>query len=66
MVRFKDGIKKGCISQICADSGWGKSMIGYSVLKSAFDSGMDCFIIDTENEYEDYIEPTEKPEWSLD
>lgn len=49
MVRFKDGIKKGCISQICADSGWGKSMIGYSVLKSAFDSGMDCFIIDTEN-----------------
>ncbi|MBR4317050.1 MAG: hypothetical protein IKP65_08875, partial [Alphaproteobacteria bacterium] len=24
-------------------------MIGYSVLKSAFDSGMDCFIIDTEN-----------------
>lgn len=34
---------------VCADSGWGKSMIGYSVLKSAFDSGMDCFIIDTEN-----------------
>ena len=34
---------------ICADSGWGKSMIGYSVLKSAYDSGMDCFIIDTEN-----------------
>ena len=24
-------------------------MIGYSVLKSAYDSGMDCFIIDTEN-----------------
>lgn len=34
---------------ICADSGWGKSMIGYSVLKSAYDSGMSCFIIDTEN-----------------
>lgn len=34
---------------ICADSGWGKSMVGYSVLKSAYDSGMDCFIIDTEN-----------------
>lgn len=49
MVKSRDGIKKGCISQICADSGWGKSMIGYSVLKSAFDSGMDCFIIDTEN-----------------
>ncbi len=49
MVKSKDGIKKGCISQICADSGWGKSMIGYSVLKSAYDSGMDCFIIDTEN-----------------
>lgn len=49
MERSKAGIKKGCISQICADSGWGKSMIGYSVLKSAYDSGMDCFIIDTEN-----------------
>ena len=49
MERLKAGIKKGCISQICADSGWGKSMIGYSVLKSAYDSGMDCFIIDTEN-----------------
>lgn len=24
-------------------------MIGYSVLKSAYDSGMDCFIVDTEN-----------------
>jgi len=34
---------------ICADSGWGKSMIGYSVLKSAYDSGMSCFIVDTEN-----------------
>ena len=34
---------------VCADSGWGKSMIGYSVLKSAYDSGMDCFIVDTEN-----------------
>lgn len=49
MERLRAGIKKGCISQICADSGWGKSMIGYSVLKSAYDSGMDCFIIDTEN-----------------
>lgn len=29
--------------------GWGKSMLGYSVLKSAYDSGMDCFIVDTEN-----------------
>lgn len=49
MEKLRAGIKKGCISQICADSGWGKSMIGYSVLKSAYDSGMDCFIIDTEN-----------------
>ena len=24
-------------------------MLGYSVLKSAYDSGMDCFIVDTEN-----------------
>lgn len=49
MVKSKAGIKKGCISQIASDSGWGKSMIGYSTLKSAYDSGMDCFIIDTEN-----------------
>ena len=34
---------------IAAESSWGKSMIGYSVLKSAYDSGMDCFIVDTEN-----------------
>lgn len=47
--KIKGGIKKGAISQICADSGWGKSMIGYAVLKSAYDSGMSCFIIDTEN-----------------
>ena len=49
MEELEVGIKKGCISEICADSGWGKSMIGYSVLKSAYDSGMDCFIIDSEN-----------------
>jgi RecA/RadA recombinase len=49
VVKFRAGIKKGAISMICADSGWGKSMIGYSVLKSAYDSGMSCFIIDTEN-----------------
>lgn len=47
--KIKGGIKKGSISMICADSGWGKSMIGYAVLKSAQDSGMNCFIIDTEN-----------------
>ena len=34
---------------IAAGSGWGKSMIGYAVLKSAQDSGMNCFIVDTEN-----------------
>lgn len=47
--KIQGGIKKGCISMICADSGWGKSMIGYAVLKSAQDRGMDCFIVDTEN-----------------
>ena len=43
------GIKKGCISQIGADSSYGKSMIGYAVLKAAQQAGMDCFIIDAEN-----------------
>lgn len=47
--KIRGGIKKGSISMIAAGSGWGKSMIGYAVLKSAQDSGMDCFIIDTEN-----------------
>ena len=47
--KIKGGIKKGSISMIAAGSGWGKSMIGYAVLKSAQDSGMNCFIIDTEN-----------------
>lgn len=47
--KIKGGIKKGSISMIAAGSGWGKSMIGYSVLKAAQDSGMDCFIVDTEN-----------------
>ena len=40
--KIKGGIKKGSISMIAAGSGWGKSMIGYSVLKAAQDSGMDC------------------------
>lgn len=47
--KIKGGIKKGSISMIAAGSGWGKSMIGYAVLKSAQDSGMNCFIVDTEN-----------------
>lgn len=47
--KIRGGIKKGCISQIAADSSYGKSMIGYAVLKSAQQSGMNCFIIDTEN-----------------
>lgn len=47
--KIKGGIKKGVISQIGADSSFGKSMIGYAVLKSAQHSGMDCFIIDSEN-----------------
>ncbi len=47
--KIMGGIKKGSISMIAAGSGWGKSMIGYAVLKAAQDSGMDCFIVDTEN-----------------
>lgn len=47
--KIKGGIKKGVISQIGADSSFGKSMIGYAVLKAAQDAGMDCFIIDSEN-----------------
>lgn len=53
--KIRGGIKKGSISMICADSGWGKSMIGYAVLKSAQDSGMNCFIIDTENSTNYYV-----------
>lgn len=47
--KIQGGIKKGCISEIAADSSLGKSIIGYSVLKSAQQAGMDCFIIDSEN-----------------
>lgn len=47
--KIKGGIKKGSISMIAAESSWGKSMIGYAVLKAAQNAGMDCFIIDTEN-----------------
>lgn len=46
--KIQGGIKKGVISQIAADSSYGKSMIGYAVLKSAQANGMDCFILDTE------------------
>ena len=47
--KIQGGIKKGCMSQISADSSFGKSIIGYSVLKTAQQAGMDCFIVDTEN-----------------
>ena len=47
--KIQGGIKKGCMSQIGADSSFGKSIIGYSVLKAAQQAGMDCFIVDTEN-----------------
>ena len=47
--KIQGGIKKGCISEIAADSSYGKSIIGYSVLKAAQQAGMDCFIIDAEN-----------------
>lgn len=50
-VRLKDGIKKGKMSQICADSGWGKSMIGLNVLKAAQQQGLDCVVIDTEHAF---------------
>ena len=33
--KIQGGIKKGCMSQIGADSSFGKSIIGYSVLKAA-------------------------------
>ena len=47
--KIQGGIKKGCISEIAADSSLGKSIIGYSVLKAAQQAGMNCFIIDSEN-----------------
>lgn len=49
--KIKGGIKKGKISQICADSGWGKSMIGLNVLKAAQQQGLDCIVIDTEHAF---------------
>lgn len=49
--KIKGGIKKGKISQICADSGWGKSMIGLNVLKAAQQQGFDCIVIDTEKAF---------------
>ena len=48
---LRDGVKKGKISQICADSGWGKSMIGLNVLKAAQQQGLDCVVIDTEKAF---------------
>lgn len=45
------GIKKGKISTIAADSGWGKSLIGLNCLASAYKSGMSCVVIDTENAF---------------
>lgn len=45
------GIKKGKITQICADSGWGKSMIGLNVLKQAQLKGYDCVVLDTEHAF---------------
>lgn len=49
--KIRGGIKKGKMSQICADSGWGKSMIGLNVLKAAQQQGMDCVVIDTEHAF---------------
>lgn len=49
--KIKGGIKRGKISTICADSGWGKSMIGLNVLKAAYQQGMDCIVIDTEHAF---------------
>ena len=49
--KIKGGIKRGKISTICADSGWGKSMIGLNVLKAAYQQGMDCVVIDTEHAF---------------
>lgn len=49
--KIKGGIKRGKISQICADSGWGKSMIGLNVLKAAQQQGYDCVVIDTEHAF---------------
>ena len=48
---LRDGVKKGKISQICADSGWCKSMIGLNVLKAAQQQGLDCVVIDTEKAF---------------
>lgn len=45
------GIKKGKMSTICADSGWGKSLIGLNCLAAAYKSGMSCVVIDTENAF---------------
>lgn len=45
------GIKKGKMSTICADSGWGKSLIGLNCLAAAYKAGMTCVVIDTENAF---------------
>lgn len=49
--KISGGIKKGSISTICADSGWGKSLIGLNCLATAYKSGMSCVVIDTENAF---------------
>lgn len=49
--KIMGGIKKGKMNTICADSGWGKSLIGLNVLRSAYKSDMSCVVIDTENAF---------------
>lgn len=47
--KIDGGIKKGSITTIAADSQLGKSLIGYNILKCAYQEGMNCVIIDTEH-----------------
>lgn len=49
--KLDGGIKKGKMNTICADSGWGKSLIGLNVLANAYRAGMTCVVIDTENAF---------------
>ena len=43
-----------------------RNLSSFEAFLSVIQRSYTKIIIDNENEYEDYIEPTEKPEWSLD
>jgi len=49
--KIDGGIKKGKTTCVAAESQQGKSLMGYNLLQTAFKSGMECVVIDTERAF---------------